>query len=134
MTDIRVPLPPAYARKTWDQGKVNTKYIKKAISSFNWNKAFENLLVDAKVETLNEILLNIFRNYILNKKIKCNYRQPPWMNDNIKRKLKQKTKLTKYFYKNGQIKCDYDKILEQSAGCTTGILVAKIPGGPKRRT
>ena len=37
------------------------------------------------------------------------------MNDNIKRKLKQGTKLIKYFYKNGQMKCDYDKILEKSA-------------------
>ena len=41
------------------------------------------------------------------------------MNDNIKRKLKQGTKLIKYFYKNGQMKCDYDKILEKAAECTT---------------
>ena len=40
------------------------------------------------------------------------------MNDNIKRKLKQGTKLIKYFYKNGQMKCDYDKILEKAAECT----------------
>ena len=47
------------------------------------------------------------------------------MNDNIKRKLKQKTKLTKYFHKNGQMKCDYDKILEKSAEYTAEILEAK---------
>ena len=74
---------------------------------------------------MNETLLNIFGNYIPNKKIKCDYRQPSWMNDNIKRKLKQRTKLTKYFYKNGKIKCDYDKILEKSAECTAEILEAK---------
>ena len=44
------------------------------------------------------------------------------MNDNIKRKLKQRTKLKKYFYKNGQIKCNYNKILEKSAECTAEIL------------
>ena len=65
------------------------------------------------------------RNYILNKKVNCDYRHPPWMNDKIKRKLKQRTKLTKYFYKNGQINCDYDKILEKSAECTAKILEAK---------
>ena len=64
------------------------KISKKGISSFNWKKAFENLSIDAKVELLNETLLNIFRNCIPNKKIECDYRQPPWMNDNIKRKLK----------------------------------------------
>ena len=53
------------------------KNIKYAISNFNWSKAFENLSVDGKVKHLNETLLNIFRNYIPNKKIKCDYRQPP---------------------------------------------------------
>ena len=86
---------------------------------FNWNKAFENLSIDAKVELLNETLLNILRNYIPNKKIKWDYHQPPWMNDNIKRKLKQRTKLIKYFCKNGQLKCDYNKI------CTTEIFETK---------
>ena len=47
------------------------------------------------------------------------------MNDNIKRTLKQITKLIKYFCKNGQIKCDYDKILEKSAECTAEILEPK---------
>ena len=74
--DIRVPLPPPYVREVWDYSKANAENIKKAISSFNWNKAFENLSIDAKVELLNETLLNIFRNYIPNKKIKCDYRQP----------------------------------------------------------
>ena len=98
--EISVPLPPAYVREVWDYSKAN---VKKAISSFNWNKAFENLSIDAKVELFNETLLNIFRHYIPNKKIKCDYHQSPWMNDNIKRKLKQRTKLIKYFYKNDQI-------------------------------
>ena len=96
--EISVPLPPAYVREVWDYSKANAENIKKEISSFNWNKTFKKL----------------FRNYIPNKKIKCDYRQPPWMNDNIKRKLKQRTKLIKYFYKNGQMKCDYYKILEKS--------------------
>ena len=115
--DICVPLPPAYVREVWDYSKANAENIKKAICSFNWNKAFENLSTDAKVELLNETLLNIFRNYIPNKKVKCDYRHPPWMNDNIKRKLKERTKLIRYFDKNGQMKCDYDKILEKSAEC-----------------
>ena len=35
----------------------------------------KNLSVDDKVELLNETLLNIFQNYIPNKKIKYDYRQ-----------------------------------------------------------
>ena len=112
-------------REVCDHSKSNAENIKKAISCFNWNKALENLSIDAKVELLNETLLSICRNYIPNEKIKCEYRSSPWMNDNIKRKLRQRTKLTKHFYKDGQINRVYDKILEKSAECTAEILEAK---------
>ena len=58
--------------------------IKKVIPNFNWSKSFENISADGKVEHLNETLPNIFRNYVANEKIKCNYRQPLWINDIIK--------------------------------------------------
>ena len=87
--------------------------------------AFENLSVDEKVDFLNKTLLNIFRNYIPNKKIKCDYRQPPWVTDIIKKYLKQRCKLTKFFYKNGHRKVDHDKVLEKSKECNKQILEAK---------
>ena len=123
--NIRVPLPPAYVREVWDYQKANIENIKKAISNFDWNKAFENLSVDEKVDFLNKTLLNIFRNYIPNKKIKCDYRQHRWMTDNIEKSLKERCKLTKFFYKNGQRKTDHDKVLEKSEECTKQILEAK---------
>ena len=88
--NIRVPLPPTYVREVLDYEKANIKHIKKAISNFDWNKAFDNLSVDQKVDFLNQTLLNIFRNYIPNKKIKCDYQQPLWMTDIIKKILKRK--------------------------------------------
>ena len=93
--------------------------------SFNWRKAFESLSVDSKVDLLNKTLLNKFRNYIPNKKIKCDYRQPPWMTDDIKKSLKERSKLRKIYYKDGQQKIDYDKVLEKSADCTKKITQAK---------
>ena len=47
------------------------------------------------------------------------------MNNNIKRKLKQRTKLIKYFYKNDQMKCDYYKISKKFEECTAEILETK---------
>ena len=73
--DIRVPLPPIFVREVWDYSKANVEHIKKAITNFNWHNAFKDLSVDEKVVLRNETLLNIFRNYIPNKKIKCDYRQ-----------------------------------------------------------
>ena len=123
--DIRVPLPPVYVREVWDYNKANLENIKKAVSNFNWNRAFENLSVDEKVELLNDTLLNIFRNYIPNKKIKCDYRQPPWMTDNIKKSLKQRSKLTKIFYKHSQRNSVYIKVWEKSEECMSIISEAK---------
>ena len=38
--------------RVWDCEKANIENIKKAISNFDWNKTFENLSVDGKVEFL----------------------------------------------------------------------------------
>ena len=53
-----------------------------------------------------------------------NYREPPCINDNIKSSLKQRSKLTKIFNKNGLRERDRIKVLEKSK-CTKKILEAK---------
>ena len=59
--------------------------------------------MDENVELLiRKTLLNIYQNYIPNKKIKCDYCQPPWVNDNVWKSLKERSKFIKLFYKNGQ--------------------------------
>ena len=100
--NISVPLPPVYREV--------------------WSKAFENLSVDGKVKHLNEALLNIFRNYISNKKIRLMIMI--MINDNIKSSLKQRSKLTKIYYKNDMRKSDHIKVLEKSTECTKKILEA----------
>ena len=47
------------------------------------------------------------------------------MTDNIKKTLKQRSKLTKMFYKNGQRNSDHIKSLEKSEECTSLISEAK---------
>ena len=100
--NIRILLPRTYVRQMWDYSSGNTNNVQKAVRNFDWEKAFGDLFVDRKVDLLNETLLNIFRSYIANKKLKLNYSEPPRMYDNIKRCLKERSKLTKVFYKNGQ--------------------------------
>ena len=124
--DIRVPLPPIFVREVWDYSKANAELIKKAISNFNWDNVFKDLSVDEKVVLLNETLLNIFRNYILNKKIKCDYSQPPWMTDKIKTLLRDRYKLTTTFYKNGQKTADREKVLIKSRNALKKFLKPKI--------
>ena len=69
--------------------------------------------------------MNIFRNYIPNKKVKCNYCQSPCMNGKIKTCLRARSKLTKFYYKHGQKKEDQEKLQEKSAYCAEEMLKAK---------
>ena len=122
---MEFPFPPSYVREVWDYSSANAENIQKAALDFDWEKAFRNLSVDRKVDLLNETLLNIFRNCIPNKKIKFNYCQPLWMNDDIKRCLKGRSKLTKFFYKNGQKREDKGKLEAKSTYCAEQIMKAK---------
>ena len=47
------------------------------------------------------------------------------MTDITKKFLKERSKRTKFFYKNGLRKVDHDKVLEKSEECTKQILEAK---------
>ena len=102
--DIHLTLPQKNIREVWDYSKADVQNIKKSNKDLNWGKTLEFFSIDSKVNLLTETLLNIFRNYILNKKIKCDYHQLPWMTNNIKRSLKECSKLTRYYYINGQKK------------------------------
>ena len=46
------------------------------------------------------------------------------MNDKIKRSLKERTKLTKFHYKNGQGREEQEKLEAKTAYCTEQILKA----------
>ena len=47
------------------------------------------------------------------------------MTDDVKTKLKERSKFTKKCYKNGNIKSDLDKVIAKSNGCTEAISAAK---------
>ena len=52
----------------------------------NWDRLIDNEFVDSQVLILNEILLNILRNFVLNKYFIFDDKDPVWMNENIKSK------------------------------------------------
>ena len=84
--NAKVPVSPTCSREVWDYKNVNAEGIQKCIFLFNWKKAFENLSINLST------FLNMFRNYIPNKIVKCSYRDPPWLTKLIKSKLKERSK------------------------------------------
>ena len=115
--NIHTALPPSYVCEVWDYSKASIKNIQKAVPIFGWKKAFENLSVDEKLNLRSETLLKIFRNYIPKENIKFSKCQTPWMNDKIKKCLKERTKFTNFYYKNGQRNEDQEKLEAKTAYC-----------------
>ena len=75
----------------------------KELLNVNWNFLFSHKNVHEQVVIVNQTLMNIFSNYILNKLITVDDKDPPWVNEYIKRKILDKKIACKSFntnYKN----------------------------------
>ena len=116
---------PPYLREVWDYKNANVNHIQSVVSSIDWEFLFHGANVNKKVDILNECLKNIFHNFIPNRIIKCNYRDPPWMTDVIRSKLKERSYLNKTYYKYGERKSDFEKLIVKTNECTEIISAAK---------
>ena len=56
---------------------------------------------------LNETILNVFRNYVPNKYITVDDKDPVWINKTIKSKIKTKNKLFNKYIQNGRFGSDF---------------------------
>ena len=73
---------------------------------------FNNKSVHKQVSIFNETMMNIFSNLAPNKLVTFDDRDPPWMSDFVKSKIKWKNQLYKR-YTNNDCKCnDYLRLKE----------------------
>ena len=71
-------------------------------------------------------MTNIFTNFVSNKLITADDRDPPWVTENIKKLLKDKSKLYKQYIKNGRKGGgDYEKHLNVTTNIATEISNSK---------
>ena len=82
---FRLPTPH---RLIWYYKKADTSNIRKVLDLINWEKLLSHKNINAQVAVVNEIILNRFRNYVRNKYITCDDKDPVWMNEKIKSKIK----------------------------------------------
>ena len=69
---------------------------------------FANKTVHQQVNLLNDIILNVFTNFVPSKVITCDTRDPPWINDNIKNKIRWKNSMYKNYKRSSNKTEDYD--------------------------
>ncbi len=78
-----IKLPP-YKRKIWYYDRADFVSIKKSIEIFSWQQHLNSLTaLNEQVELLNEVLLNIYSNFIPNKVKTIRPQQAPWITDKV---------------------------------------------------
>ena len=100
--NLKVEYPPPYQRLVWNFQKSNNGAIKSAIKLVDWNFLFSHKNVHEQVVIFNQTLMNIFSNYIPNKLITVDDKDPPWMNQYIKKKILDKKVACKFFNTNNK--------------------------------
>ena len=87
--NLQIYFPPPYLREFWHYKDANTELIKRAISEFNWQRAFLNTTVDEKVGIFTKTVFNIISNFIPHETILCNDKDLPWFNKKIRTLIKE---------------------------------------------
>ena len=73
----------------------------------NWERLFRGKDINAHVTSFNDTILNVFKNYVPNKYITIDDKDPVWMNDTIKAKIKTKNLLFKQYMQNERFESDF---------------------------
>ena len=81
---------PSYEREVWHYQKANVDQITQAISKFPWVNRFANISVNEQVQLLTQTFQNIISNYIIHEIITCDDKNPPWIDEKIKKLILQK--------------------------------------------
>ena len=114
--NLKIYYPPPYLREVWDYKEANADLINRAISNFNWEKAFSNTNINEKVSLFNKTILNILNNYIPHETIICEEKYPPWLNSRIKLLIENKNKTRKSYQRfksNSQLLSKLNLVQEQ---------------------
>ena len=123
--NLNIVYPPPYQRLLWNYKKADASKIQKALKLVNWDRLLENKNVDSQVIVLNDIILNIFRNFVPNKYVTFDGKDPVWMNENIKSKIEAKNKLYQEYVKKGRKETDFYALEESVRNLNNLILQTK---------
>ena len=99
--------PQPYQRLIWDYKKADFEKIIKALDLVNWERLFCKKDINTQVSILNETILNVVSNYVRNKYITIDDKDPIWMNETIKLKIKAKDNMYKKYIKNRRFESDF---------------------------
>ena len=124
--NLDIVFRPCYEREIWYYQKVNIDLIKRAINSFDWEKAFSNIDVDEMISIFNQTIINILCNFIPHELALFDDRDSPWMNKEIKKLIHEKKNIFNCFGRNNSDKQLVDRLKDLQA--QLNFLIKKSKG------
>ena len=107
---LNIKYPPLYEQLVWDYKNADSQSVNKTIEIFNWEKLFQIKNIHNQLELFNETIVNVVSNYIPNKFITCNDKDPPSLNDPIKYLINQKNEIFKKYLKDERPDSVYENL------------------------
>ena len=123
--NFQVFFPPPYERQVWHFDRADCESIKQSISNIDWNRIFLDMDVNLQVETFNEYLMNILKNFIPNEIIEINDKDPPWITKAIKNKIDKKNQLYRRYLQGGKLFSDLEVVNDLTICINEMILASK---------
>ena len=102
--NLQIIYPPPYQRLVWDYKNANASSIQKALNMIDWNKLFSNANVWKTGKYTEWHSVQYFFK-LCKKVITINDRDPPWINEKIKCKIKSKNNTFRQYLKNVRKNC-----------------------------
>ena len=119
--DFNVKSPPPYKRPMWDYKNADVTSIRRSLTSINWVRCNQHRNPNNQVEFLTDCILNSFSNFCPNRIITCRHKDAPWMTNEIKLKLKEKTNIYKKYVKN-KYDLGYKQLLHEKMNETSNLI------------
>ena len=91
--NLKIISPPPYERLVWDFKRADVNARTAAINQVDWKFMFSCKNVHQQVNIFNKTITNIFSDFIPKKLVTFDHKDPPWMTEKSKEKIKWKHKV-----------------------------------------
>ena len=123
--NILVPIPPPYKRKVWYYAKAQKDKIKSTIANVDWPSMFSGLDVDKVTHLFTSKCVSIFSEFIRNKTVTCDNRDPPWMIPSLKSAIKCKHRVYNKYVRHEHKPYDWEYVCTVRNQTSSKITQAK---------
>ena len=122
-----MPPSPPFRLKIWQYNKADKELLQRSLSEFPWRETLNsNTNPNWEVATFNTGLLNTMPNFIPNRIVKIDPKDPPWITHNSKNMIKRQNRMYKNYKRHGYLNDDKVRVDKFREDCNLAVQTAKV--------